>query len=221
MTLSTVSKTPECLLCADTDTILFYRNRRRPYFRCQRCALVFVPPEYHLTPAAEKARYQLHQNEPDQQGYRTYLRPIVAPLIDKLPPNAHGIDYGSGPCEVLAMMLEELGFRVVSYDPFFTDNPDRLAHTYDFLTCSEVFEHLKEPAVTFAQMIKLVRPGGLLAIMTQLTDGIERFGGWHYSGDPTHIGFYAKATFRWLADRFKLPVWFYDPAVMLFRIPTT
>jgi SAM-dependent methyltransferase len=220
MTLSTISKTPECLLCGGMETTLFYRNRRRSYYRCRHCALIFVPPEYHLTPAAEEARYRLHHNEADQAGYRAFLQRIIDPLVSRLPPGAQGIDYGSGPGGVLAFMLGERGFEVVGYDPFFADDPDRLGRTYDFLTCSEVFEHLRQPTEAFSRMITLVRPGGWLAVMTQLTDGIERFGGWHYSGDPTHIGFYAKATFRWLADRFNLRLWFFDPSVMLYQTPS-
>ena len=50
-------------------------------------------------------------------------------------------------------------------------------------------------------MFSLLKPGGLLAVMTQLVDGVD-FRGWHYKDDATHAGFYSGATLEWIARRF-------------------
>ena len=44
-----------------------------------------------------------------------------------------------------------------------------------------------------------VRCGGFLAIMTCFQTDDDRFAGWHYRKDPTHIVFYREATFRYLS----------------------
>ncbi len=47
----------------------------------------------------------------------------------------------------------------------------------------------------------MLRPGGILAVMTCFQTEDARFAGWHYRRDPTHIAFYRRATFAWLARR--------------------
>ena len=47
----------------------------------------------------------------------------------------------------------------------------------------------------------LVRPGGLLAVMTGFQPkGAGDFSNWHYRRDPTHVVFYAEKTFALLAE---------------------
>jgi hypothetical protein len=47
--------------------------------------------------------------------------------------------------------------------------------------------------------MRLVRPGGWLAIMTCFLTDDDRFRDWHYRTDPTHVVFYREATLRHLA----------------------
>jgi len=208
---------PACLLCGHTETILQHRDRFRPYFRCRICGLVFVPPAYHLNLETERARYRLHQNRFDQPGYRRFLRRIMTPLLPELQPGFQGLDFGAGESGVLAELLTQAGFPTVGYDPFFAPQRQRLTRTYDFVTCTEVCEHLRQPLADFQQMLRLVRPGGWLAVMTQLTDAVDDFTGWHYLSDQTHIGFYGIATFNWIADFLQRPVRFAADSVMLFQ----
>ena len=73
-----------CPLCRSDQFFVFHRDRRREYLRCQRCALVFVPPQYFLRPEQEKAEYDLHQNELDDPGYRGFLTRLAEPLAQRL-----------------------------------------------------------------------------------------------------------------------------------------
>ncbi|WP_340638661.1 hypothetical protein [Vreelandella lionensis] len=50
-----------CPLCHAQEPALYHQDRRRDYYQCATCALVFVPSEQHLTAAAEKAEYDQHQ----------------------------------------------------------------------------------------------------------------------------------------------------------------
>ncbi|MDA1381669.1 methyltransferase domain-containing protein [Plesiomonas shigelloides subsp. oncorhynchi] len=55
------------------------------------------------------------------------------------------MDFGCGPGPLLAQMLEEAGFRMHKYDPYFHPERATLAREYDFVTCTEVAEHFMPP----------------------------------------------------------------------------
>lgn len=112
-----------------------------------------------------------------------------------------GLDYGSGPRPVLAMMLKEKGFSCDVYDPLFQPDPAKLERSYDFITCTEVVEHFHEPLAEFNRLFGLLKEDGELAVMTQLrpAEGFER---WWYARDPTHMSFYSGKTMAWIAGRF-------------------
>ena len=67
-----------CPLCASAGAALFHRDARREYWRCPVCALVYVPPAYHLAAEQGKAEYDLHQNGVTDPGYRRF--PARLPL---------------------------------------------------------------------------------------------------------------------------------------------
>jgi len=98
-------------------------------------------------------------------------------------------------------MLNESGFRTLGYDPFYVPDQERLSDTYDFITCTEVVEHLHDPAGTFQLLDQCLKPGGWLGVMTCFQTDDERFANWHYRRDPTHVVFYRQETMRVLAGR--------------------
>jgi 2-polyprenyl-3-methyl-5-hydroxy-6-metoxy-1,4-benzoquinol methylase len=107
---------------------------------------VFVPPRWYLTTEAELAQYNLHQNDVGDAGYRQFLSRLALPLIARLAPGAHGLDFGCGPGPALAHMLRESGFEVALYDIFFYPDAGALeAKSYAFICATEVVEHLHHP----------------------------------------------------------------------------
>ena len=65
-----------CPLCAGNALAPYHQDRRRPYRQCGTCCLVFVPPGWYLTPEAELAQYNFHQNEVGRRGmYPNICRP--------------------------------------------------------------------------------------------------------------------------------------------------
>ncbi|MFU8814878.1 MAG: class I SAM-dependent methyltransferase [Pseudomonadales bacterium] len=173
----------------------------RDYWRCPVCEATFLDPARRPDRAAELAEYQLHCNAPDDAGYRRFLQRLAAPLLERLAPARHGLDYGCGPVPVLAAMLRAAGHTMAVYDPFFCADPAALTGRYDFITCSEVVEHFHRPAEEFARLDRLLAPGGWLALMTNFQTDDARFANWHYRRDPTHVVFYREATFHHLAWR--------------------
>ncbi|WP_041524860.1 class I SAM-dependent methyltransferase [Gilvimarinus agarilyticus] len=212
-----------CPLCATycsyDDAVVFYRDRKRAYLRCELCDLIFVPPEYYLSPEREKAEYDLHDNQPDDPGYRRFLSRLFTPLVNQLTPGSVGLDFGCGPGPALAAMLRERGFKVALYDVFY--HPDRsvLNRQYDFITATEVVEHLHDPQQQLQCLWDGLAPGGVLAIMTKLALDVDAFSRWHYKNDPTHVCFFSRTTFEFLAERFDASIEFIAGDVIFLTKP--
>lgn len=190
---------PACPVCRAAPVGAFGVFDGKGYWRCERCGARGMNPAHYPDPATERAQYDWHRNAVDDPGYRRFLDRLAAPLRARLAPGSQGLDYGCGPGPALAAMLREAGHGMAVYDPFYAPDPAPLAATYDFVTCTEVAEHFHAPAVEFDRLGRLLRPGGLLAVMTCFQTGDARFAGWHYRKDPTHVVFYRAETFAVIA----------------------
>ncbi|BDY06922.1 class I SAM-dependent methyltransferase [Ferrimonas sp. YFM] len=206
-----------CPLCQHHQTQHYHQDKKRHYFQCARCELVFADPNALLPPSAEKHQYDQHQNDPADQGYRRFLSRVAQPLMQRLAPGSQGLDFGCGPGPTLSLMLEEAGHSVALYDPYF--HPDRapLRSHYDFVTCTEAIEHFYRPGREWQLLLELVRPGGTLALMTKLVKDRQAFANWHYKNDPTHVSFFSRTTFEFLAQRDDLTVEFIGNDVVLLQ----
>jgi hypothetical protein len=212
-----VSSPFPCPLCHSEKAFHFYQDQFRDYYRCERCSLVFVLPSAYLSPADEKSRYDLHKNSPDDPAYRLFLSRLFNPLQQRLPPNQHGLDFGAGPGPTLSVMFTEAGHHMEIYDPFYAHEPAVLTKVYDFITTSEVVEHLHHPAVEFERLWRCIKPSGYLGIMTKLVLDQTAFAAWHYKNDPTHVCFYSESTFHWLAAKWQADLTFSGNDVILLQ----
>ena len=140
---------PSCPLCHGNEVDDFVEVDEKRYWRCSACLLTFLDPDCRLAPEAEYAHYLSHENEINDPGYRAFLSRLATPLLEQLPAVSSGLDYGCGPGPALAHMLREAGHAVALYDPFFAKDETVLSATYDFVTCTEVVEHLFDPAGEF------------------------------------------------------------------------
>jgi len=210
---------PHCPLCRAAETAHYWQDRRRSYLSCACCELVFVPPQEHLDSAEERAEYDLHQNSENDAGYRAFLGRLAEPLLTRLPAGARGMDFGCGPGPALAALLEEAGHPVIRYDVFYAPDPQALSSTYDFITATEVVEHLSQPGSELARLWSLLRPDGWLGVMTKLVANRDAFTRWHYKNDPTHISFFSMATWEWWAEQYGAELTFIGSDVMLLRKP--
>jgi 2-polyprenyl-3-methyl-5-hydroxy-6-metoxy-1,4-benzoquinol methylase len=192
---------------------------RRRYHRCRHCRLTFLAPEQLPDPETELATYRLHQNDPDDPRYRAFLARLTEPLLPHLRPGMVGLDYGCGPGPAIAPMLAPHGLAVVGYDPFFRRDGAALARSYDFITCTEVVEHFHAPGRELARLDRLLRPGGVLGVMTLMLEDDAGFARWWYRRDPTHVSFYRPETMAWIAARFGWQLELPGPTVALFAKP--
>lgn len=211
------SRGPTCPVCLDGATGRLSDAPGGTCWQCALCRAIFVDPSQRLSAEAEAAHYALHENRVDDPRYRGFLARLADPLLERVPAGSHGLDFGCGPGPALAHMLRERGLRVTVYDPLYFPDDVALEARYDFITMSEVAEHLHDPAREFARLFGLLRPGGLLAVMTGFPPEAAAFAAWHYRRDPTHVVFYAPDTLRWLAHRHDADCEIPCPNVALLR----
>ncbi|MCF6175848.1 MAG: class I SAM-dependent methyltransferase [Victivallaceae bacterium] len=215
--MTSTEKKTVCPLCISSAVKDFYQDKIRTYLCCQNCNLIFVPQEYFLTETAEKAEYDLHRNSPADQGYRKFLSRLFIPMQELLSPASHGLDFGSGPGPTLSVMFEESGHSMDVYDKIYADIPERLEQRYDFITATEVVEHLQTPKKSLEQLWQCLKPDGYLGIMTKLARDREAFANWHYKNDLTHITFFSRKTFIWLAEKWHAELKFIGKDVIILR----
>jgi hypothetical protein len=208
-----------CPLCHSQSIHHLATIDAKPYWQCDICDLAFLSPEHHLSPDAELAQYLLHENSPDDPRYRAFLSRLTDYLVPNLSLGAEGLDYGAGPGPTLSVMLEEQGFHMNIYDPYFAPNTDVLNRTYHFIVSTETFEHFYYPAKEFLRFNQLLRYGGWLGVMTEMLESEADFADWWYHREPTHVCFYKRETMAWIARRYAWEVAFPRKNVTLFHKP--
>lgn len=217
-------QTDLCILCGSDNIQNYFDDHTKQdnsrYFQCENCRLIFTSPKDRPTPEEEFGRYETHENDPDDEGYRNFLSQLFEPLNERIDPASKGLDFGSGPGPTLNIMFEEEGHEMHIYDPFYDNNPAVFDESYDFITATEVVEHLFQPGKELQQLWNCLRPGGYLGIMTKIAkDDPAFFADWHYRLDLTHVTFYTKDTFRWLAKLWDASLEFPADRVIIFQKP--
>jgi len=206
-----------CPLCESTTTNFFFKDKRRSYRRCSNCLLVFVEDEFILSSSEEKAIYDLHENDVNDQGYRKFLSRLVDPLMDFIHSGSKGLDFGCGPGPALADMLQGKGYKMSLYDLYYFPDEKPLNTKYDFITCTEVVEHIKDSRNLFEKFDSLLNEKGILGIMTKLVIDQEAFTNWHYKNDQTHIRFFSKETFKWIANQWSMNAHYFAKDVIILE----
>lgn len=157
-----------CRLCTTQELEPYHQIRRRRYFECKTCGLVSVASSDLPTLAMEHAEYALHRNSVNDPGYRRFLSRAFNPVVERIGPPATGLDFGCGPGPALAAMLREHGFSMAVYDPCFAKEASVLTNNaYDFVTCTEVVEHVHQARTVWRQQFGMLKGSGFLVVMTK------------------------------------------------------
>lgn len=207
------------MLCGHPNLHRVHTERQRSYWSCAQCQLVQVPASQWCSDETAKAVYDQHEQDVYSPGHRQFLARTVRPLQAACPPPAAGLDFGSGPAPTLATLLREQGYRVALYDAFYAPDSGVLQAQYDFITATEVLEHLQEPRFWLDRLWGCLRPGGVFVLQSKRVLSDAHLLQWHYLRDPTHIIFFRVATWQWLAQRWQTPVRLCAPDVVLLRKP--
>ena len=163
----------------------------------------------------ERSRYENHNNDENDPGYRQFLLRAINPLTNYIKQADNGLDFGCGPGPTTSKIMNEMGYQVIDYDPYF--KPIELNTSFDFIISTEVFEHLNSPRKELKLIKKLLKPNAYLCIMTQLYSETIDFQNWWYKNDPTHIVFYTQETMEWIANHYHLEIVHSKKNVMIFR----
>jgi len=206
-----------CPLCYSASTRPILSLEQEIYYRCSNCKLVFLPRRFHISAEEEKQRYDLHENDPADPNYRQFLDQMCEPMLKFLSNGDRGLDFGSGPGPTLNLMFEEHGHPMEIYDVFYDDNPDVFDNRYDFITATEVAEHLGEPGNVLQKLWNCLKSGGYLGIMTKRLPDLSDFEDWHYRKDDTHVTFYDEETFRWMANNWNGKIVYMEERVVIIK----
>lgn len=211
----------DCILCGERVEH-YAQDKRRSYLECSRCALVQVPEEQRLSLDDEKGEYDKHENTSEDLGYRRFLSRMLEPMLEalsgRISSNLKGLDFGSGPEPVLQKMFKDKGLNQQIYDAFYATDlaPLDASESYDFITATEVVEHLYNPQLELDRLWSLLDPKGVLGIMTKRVTSNDAFQQWHYKNDPTHVCFFSIRTFEYLAEKWGAELKITSPDVVLF-----
>lgn len=188
----------DCPLCGSSQTSFFHAGEKRVYHHCATCDLVFVPSPCFISSQEEKAKYDNHQNTPHNSGYVAFLNRLLDPLTKQLPEKSKGLDFGCGPGPTLSLLMQERGYDMDIYDPFYAPDTTVFEKRYDFITTTEVIEHMCDPRFELERLWSMLKSRGILGIMTAFRP--DDFASWYYKRDMTHIRFFTPETFDWIAQ---------------------
>lgn len=147
--------------------------------------------------------YKTHNNDVNDIRYQEFVSPISNYVLNNFMPHHEGLDFGSGTGPVISKILQDNLFRIEQFDPFFSNKPELLERTYDYIVSCEVMEHFHSPDKEFALLNKMLQPNGALVCMTLLYDDEVEFQNWFYKKDPTHVFFYRKETIKYIAEKYQ------------------
>lgn len=190
-----------CPLCKSPAKVSQIINQR-VFHSCEVCFGVFLDRFFYLNFQDEKMRYELHQNNVEDERYQKFVSPITSAIVNDFLPENKGLDFGAGTGPVIAKVLKDQGFGIELYDPVFHNYPETLEKKYDYIACCEVIEHFHHPEKEFKLLKNLLRPDGKLYCMTEMFHDALNFEQWYYKNDPTHVFFYQKKTMEWIKNQF-------------------
>jgi len=189
-----------CPLC-NTLSDIYYQDTQT-YHKCPTCHGIFVDKNDLPDKMQEKQRYELHDDDTQDKGYRKFVSPITSSIQNDFSPLACGLDFGAGTSAIISVVLREMDYDISNYDPYFHNYPELLKRKYDYISSCEVIEHFYNPYKEFKLLKSLLKPHAKLYLMTDIYDESIDFSSWYYKNDPTHVFLYTKKTFDWIKVEF-------------------
>ncbi|MGI2258585.1 methyltransferase domain-containing protein [Shewanella sp. GXUN23E] len=189
---------PICPLCQDSRPSRFLTDKKRSYFRCPRCQLVFADLHSQLPPQAQQQRFN-KLNPARQKQLSLFINVLIEQLAGITSGPLEGLNFGGLLPDSVVTLLQQQGYSLSQYDPFLAPDHTVLRHSYDFVCSYRVFEHFNYPLREWALLCRTLKPGGFLAISTRLLTDPQQFAKWHYKNNPAHVSFYCQETFEYLA----------------------
>jgi SAM-dependent methyltransferase len=201
-----------CPLCYTVLTFTIASS----FAHCIECDAYVKDPLTYLNPDQEKKRYLLHENKLDNESYLNFLTPLANLILKHVIPHSLGLDFGCGPVFALEKCLNQ-NVTLNHYDVYFHPNLDAFKHTYDFIACSEVIEHLHHPKKELERLMQCLKHKGLLFIQTHRHDDVDNIDTWYYGKDPTHVFLISLKTCEHIAYMFNCEIIEVTPRCVVFK----
>jgi hypothetical protein len=200
-----------CNICNSETEALAHPKNGLVYHSCKRCEFIFLDQKHRISKEEEFTIYSHHNNSIEDSRYVAYFKAFLADAFfpyQRKP--GKGLDFGSGPSPVLSQILErDYGIQTDIYDKYYATERVYEGKTYEFITSTEVVEHLEDPLQYFTLFKEHTKAGGFIAIMTLFHNGNkDDFFNWHYIRDRSHISFYTEKTMAYIADKLKIKMVF-------------
>lgn len=198
-----------CKICGAVTEPWHYAKQKVDFHYCEVCEFIGKDDSAILSSEDELKRYNDHNNDAVDPQYIAYFKTFIE---DAVLPFANGgkigLDFGSGPQPVLANLLQEqYNYQMTIYDLFYAPDQTYTQRQYDLITTTEVVEHLQNPLHYFKHFRELLMPTGILAVMTQFhQNDPQKFMGWYYMRDHSHISFFTPKTLQMIAEKVGLHV---------------
>lgn len=206
-----------CAICS-SDTYSRTDKKGRIFHFCSSCSFVSLDSSFYLSFEEERSRYELHNNNRDDEGYTMWLNSFIEKAVEPfVSPGSRILDFGSGPQPVLAGLLREKGYAADIYDSHFHDRP--FSGLYNMITATEVFEHISSPLSAAVELKKNLHKGGYLSIKTSFRpEDDNTFLKWWYKEDSTHISFFFPRSLHILSELADLSVHYCDnSSIVIFK----
>ncbi|MGG5507812.1 MULTISPECIES: class I SAM-dependent methyltransferase [unclassified Myroides] len=176
------------------------------YYHCGTCFAYVRDIASYFSSEQEKRHYEFHNNDVHNLGYQKFTSPITNAILERLLPNTLGLDFGCGKGPVITKQLVERGYSINLYDPYFYPDKSYVNFHYDYIFSCEVFEHFHHPHQEIIHLKSLLKPKGLLFIMTHLYENQKPFESWYYRKDETHVFIYTRQTVEYIARHYNFKI---------------
>ena len=189
-----------CPSCKHRTLPFLHVALAKRFGHCPVCECIHLEKTYQLSNEKEKEKYDQHQNSLENAGYVEMFENFLDFFWNELTCKDYlGLDFGSGPAPVLRELMQRRGASVDCYDKFYQPLLVYENKCYDFITSTEVFEHLDNPKEVLTLLASLLKPNGIIALMTLFHHNDRKhFLTWWYPRDLTHITFYTPKTLQML-----------------------
>lgn len=207
----------DCEVCGSSRRKEIFKKHGFPYHRCLECSHIYVSPR---VTAQLQGRIGSEMDEADKDSEFLNVQRAYAGLICELlhartsGPRLLDVGFGAGH---IMQTARAYGFESYGIDssraevdnlwPFF----GRHVHqgvlgaepipwgAFDVVVMSHILEHLADPALVLKEVLKSMRPGGLLYVAVPNTDSFQfkLFGkNWDVFNPMVHLQYFNEASLR-------------------------
>lgn len=208
-----------CLICSSKTEFYFskifegYGLGKVDYWRCTHCGFVLSKSHAEMTPEAWSrlnfeyhATYQGTETNPDDLKWLARLVKQAdmlerATRIGLLGTEDRWLDYACGDGK-LPNLLQDRGLNLLKYDRYmpakadYLGDEDMVAHSFDFVLATSVFEHLTQRH-HFDAIADLIAPQGVMGLHTLVREEIPADPSWFYLL-PVHCAFHTNRSMQLL-----------------------